>query len=95
MPLDHPRREGLVDVLAVFVEAGLVEGDADVVDGPRFAGVTVAFAAHFARLVVLLAFAAHGESLVGELDLNDLRKARRSKGKDVPVRGGLRIHQLL
>ena len=95
LPLDHPDGVGLVEVLALLVEAGLVDGHAYVVDGPWLGGVAVPLPAGLAGLVVLLALAADGQPLVGELDLDGLGETRRGEGQDVAMGRGLGVEQLL
>lgn len=61
------RLEGAVDdATGLGVDAGLVEGDADIRQAPGTVGMAIAHAAQLARLVVLLAANADGQALLGE-----------------------------
>ena len=83
LPLDHAYRHGFINVMSVFVEAGIVQGDADISRRPRFRGVAVADAAHVAGLEILFAFFANGQAGVGEFNVEFLFEAGWYKGKNV------------
>jgi len=65
--VEGDRVEGTVDdATGLGVDAGLVEGDADIRQAPGTVGMAIAHAAQLARLVVLLAANADGQALLGE-----------------------------
>lgn len=59
LPLNHPNSKGLVNVLAVFIGAIVVECKANECRCPRLSGVRVANSAHISSLVIPLALFAN------------------------------------
>ena len=83
LPLNHPDRERLIDVLSVLVGARVVHGDADVRRGPRRRRVNVPHATHVSSLEILLAPVAHSESGIGKLHIQCMLESGRSKSQYV------------
>lgn len=83
LPRYHAQGEGLVEQFPLLVQARVIDGDTNVGGCPRGSGVSVPYAAHFFGFVVLFAFGANCESIVGELDGEFLIEARYCELEDV------------
>ena len=87
------RLEGTVDdATGLGVDAGLVEGDADIRQAPGTVGMAIAHAAQLARLVVLLAANADGQALLGEGQrdgVGETGEGRRERVDGTVVLGGV------
>jgi hypothetical protein len=83
LPLHHAHRHGLVDIFAVFVETGIVNGYTNVSGCPRCRGMRIANSTHIPCLEVLFTFFANGQSRVWKLDAEHLLEPGRSKGQNI------------
>lgn len=95
LPLDHPRHERFVDVAAVFVRAGLVQGHANVRSRPGCGHVLVPHPAHVPSFEVLLACLTNSQARVRKLNIERLFEPWWCKCQYVlipGVRSGIGLH---